>query len=442
MMYTDIQTLYQYYLQHPIICTDSRHISAGCIFFALKGSNFDGNAYAEEALAQGAAYAVVDNEELEPHRQLLLVDDSLLALQELAALHRATLSKPVLAITGTNGKTTTKELVAAVLTSEYKVLYTEGNMNNHIGLPLTLLRLREEHDFAIVEMGASKVGDIAELCAIAQPNYGVITNIGEAHLEGFGSIVGVERTKAELYQWLKKTDGKVFRREDDARLSRLSEGLPAVTYGQSVGATIQAELFPANEGMYLSFVWQAPIISVGKQEQRTQLVGDYNLDNALVAISVGLFFGLEAEKINQAIEAYKPNNSRSQYIQTERNELILDAYNANPSSMRAALVNFFEHIDSSRERVLILGDMNELGDRATEAHMSLYELLCTRYKGRYDRVYFCGSIWFALLRNKSEHCFADTQTLLQTLNTDAIRGKLILIKGSNSYQLQTLVNVL
>lgn len=434
---TSLETLYQHYLSHPIVSTDSRNIPEGCIFFALCGEHFDGNDYALEALQKGASYAVVDNPDLPEDERLLLVDDSLLALQELAALHRAKLSKPVIAITGTNGKTTTKELCAAVLSTSYKVLYTEGNLNNHIGVPLTLLRLREEHDFALIEMGANKPGDIAELCEIAQPNYGIITNIGEAHLAGFKSIIGVERTKAELYEWLRQHDGKAIRKEEDERLIRLSQGIPSVSYGQSQEATIRATRSQSNSSLYLHFTWEAPAIKVAKQEQTTQLVGDYNLDNALAAIALGLFFGVDVKQIKQALSAYQPNNHRSQYIQTAHNELIVDAYNANPSSMRVALENFVA-LPTDKAKLLILGDMNELGERAEEAHRSIYDLVAPLIQGGSMQALFCGPQWTQFLAKEQVQCFPDIEALSTYLNTHRPEQKLILIKGSNSIKLSSL----
>lgn len=436
MQTVSIEALYQHFLAQPIVTTDSRKITEGCIFFALSGENFDGNDYALEAISKGAAWAVVDNEELEEHPQLLYVEDSLLALQELAALHRATLSKPVIAITGTNGKTTTKELSAAVLSMSYNILYTEGNLNNHIGVPLTLLRLKAEHDFAIIEMGASKPGDIEELCQIAQPNYGIITNIGEAHLEGFKSIVGVERTKAELYVWLREHDGKVIRKEEDERLRRLGEGIPAVTYGQSPEAVIRAELINRPNELYLNFSWEAPAINIAKREQKTQLVGAYNLDNALVAISLGLFFGVEVNKIGEALSSYQPSNSRSQYIKSDRNELIIDAYNANPSSMKTALSNFFS-IQTDKSKLLILGDMNELGLASEVAHQEVLALV--REAG--TEAIFCGPLWYPLVREEYT-AFERTEELAKYLEEHQLQGRAILMKGSNGIKLGSITPLL
>ncbi len=437
----DAKKLYEYYLSHPIISTDSRQITPNCIFFALSGERFDGNDYVLDALNLGAAYAVVDNPELEEHPQLLKVEDTLLALQELAALHRAELAKPVIAITGTNGKTTTKELAASVLSKAYNVLYTEGNLNNHIGVPLTLLRLKAEHDFAIIEMGASKPGDIEELCVIAQPNYGIITNIGEAHLEGFKSIIGVERTKAELYKWLKEHDGKVIRKEEDERLTRLSQGIPAVTYGVSEAAVVRGVLSPYGKELQLNFSWEVPSIGIDKQEQKTRLVGDYNLDNTLTAIAVGLFFGVETRDIKQAIEDYTPQNNRSQYQRSEYNELIIDAYNANPTSMERALSNFLA-LNSEYPKLAILGDMNELGESTTNAHLNLYNMLKPYVEQGALTVIYCGPIWSRVLQSETVTAIKDVEALKAYITSNTIKERTILIKGSNGINLKNIVPLL
>lgn len=439
---TSIEALYQIYQEYPIISTDSRKIETGCIFFALQGDNFDGNAYALEALNKGAAYAVVDDYNLPEDERLLFVEDSLLALQELAALHRATLSKPVIAITGTNGKTTTKELTAAVLSKSYNLLYTEGNLNNHIGVPLTLLRLKPEHDFALIEMGASKPGDIAELCEIAQPNYGLITNIGEAHLEGFQSIVGVERTKAELYDWLREHDGKAIRKEEDERLARQSRGIPAVTYGQSPDAVIWGTPLKSDGGdMFLSFEWSAKTINIETQTVKTQLVGNYNIDNALAAIALGLFFGVDSHLINEALQEYIPSNSRSQYLETTYNSIIVDAYNANPSSMEHAINNFIQ-LSSARSKVAILGDMNELGHCSEQAHKKLYAHIKEQSTLQDLKLIFCGPLWAAILTGCDELCFQNVDALEQDLRANPLKDRIILVKGSNGIQLNRIIGLL
>lgn len=434
-----IQELYKLYEQHPAVCTDSRAVAAGGIFFALRGERFDGNLYAEAAIAAGAAYAVVDAPELADRPRMIYVEDSLTALQELAALHRATLSLPVIAITGTNGKTTTKELAAAVLSRSYNLLYTEGNLNNHIGVPLTLLRMTRAHQLVLIEMGASAPGDIDELCQIAQPNYGIITNIGLAHLEGFGSIEGVEATKGELYDWLRTHDGKVIRREEDPRLTRLGRGLPTVSYGQSAAAVVRGEAVDGAD-IFLTFDWGAAAVGLPIRRQMTQLVGQYNLDNALAAIALGLFFDVPADDIADAIAAYVPGNSRSQLVRTAHNEVIADAYNANPSSMRTAIENFVA-IPSERPRLIILGDMNELGEASREAHQRLMELLERWYLPTGGELMLCGPQWMALAP-EGVRTFADVEALSNSLSQERPAGRLILVKGSNGIGLGHIIPLL
>lgn len=434
-----IQELYSLFLRHPYISTDSRNITDGSIFFALRGERFDGNQHAVEALNKGAAYAVIDDPDLAPQdSRLMLVSNVLQTLQDLASLHRVSLDKPVIGITGTNGKTTTKELVASVLSTSYRILYTEGNLNNHIGVPLTLLRLKEEHDMAVIEMGANKPGDIAELCQIAQPNYGLITNVGEAHLEGFHDLEGVARTKGELYQWLRAHDGKAFRRSDDECLEKLSNNLPCVTYGQSPHATVIGKVQSTPQTLFLHLTWEAPSLKVPKQEQSTMLVGAYNIDNVLSAITIGLFFSVETNRIREAIATYRPTNNRSEYLTTERNELIVDAYNANPSSMKHALDSFI-NISTHRPRLLIIGDMNELGNASVQAHANIYKLIEPLLDQK-TRAIFCGAQWAKLLSESTiAEVFSNQEALAQYLSLHPITDHLIFLKGSNGVGLQKLL---
>lgn len=434
-----IEELYDIFAEHPSVTTDSRHISPGCLFFALKGPRFDGNQYAKQALEAGVAYAIIDDPEVASDERMLLVADVLKSLQELARKHRRQIGIPVIGITGTNGKTTTKELMASVLKCSYNLLYTEGNLNNHIGVPLTLLRLTEEHQLALIEMGASKPGDIAELCAIAEPNYGVITNIGQAHLEGFGSIEGVKQTKGELYQWLREHDGKIMLNADDALLESIADGIPAVPYGQGEGAVVRGQLLPATtDNLFLSLEWGAEAIGIRPLRQETQLVGSYNINNVLAAVAMGLFLDVPTESIRQAIASYSPSNSRSQLIKTERgNWLVADAYNANPSSMRYAVENILS-VDSTMPRLLILGDMNELGEHSIAAHKALYE-----EKLRGERLWLCGPIWSSLALEGAEKTFATVEELLAHLSTEGkVKGHLILVKGSNGIGLNKILTAL
>lgn len=435
---TTIENLYDIYLSHQAITTDSRAVSSGSIFFALRGERFDGNEYARQALEAGAAYAVVDNPDLEGQEGMLYVKDVLQTLQELATYHRVELGIPILAITGTNGKTTTKELCAAVLSRGYNLLYTEGNLNNHIGVPLTLLRLREEHQLAIIEMGASKRGDIAELCAIARPNYGIITNIGIAHLEGFGSVEQIALTKGELYDWLREHEGKAFRLEEDQELDKLAHGILCVPYGFGDNAVVRGELISNNTSPYVSIAWSAPVIGVERLEQTTQLVGSYNAPNILAAVAVGLFFDVPQSDIQEALASYLPNNNRSQLITTERNRVISDAYNANPVSMQRALESFAGLVGNGAG-LLILGAMRELGVESSRLHKMIVDLVAERY-AHYD-VYYCGTEWEEALK-EGDNYFSNIELLRTHLESNPPSGLSILLKGSNGIGLASLLPLL
>lgn len=429
----NIDTLYHCFMQSQGITTDTRRCEPGMMFFALRGDNFDGNAYAAKALELGCSYVVIDN----PHydmvedERILLVDDVLTALQQLARYHRRQLGTPIIGITGTNGKTTTKELVAAVLSKKYSILYTQGNLNNHIGVPLTLLSFMPEHEMAIVEMGANHPGDIKELVEIAEPDYGIITNVGLAHLQGFGSLEGVIRTKGELYDYLRTTQHHtIFLNEDNNHLKGISQGLEAMTYGQAPTAAIHGELIACDP--YLRFRWTN---GDGWNEVATQLIGSYNIDNALCAAAVGLYFGVTREDISAALAGYTPRNNRSQLTKTERNMLVVDAYNANPTSMRAALDNF-ARMEVPR-KMAILGDMKELGEATTAAHQEVVDRLATC---GIDEVWLVGEA-FA----KTEHVqrtFVDVEAVKSALQESMPEGYCILIKGSNSMKLSSLVPLL
>lgn len=437
-----LDDLYQLYLEHPTVSTDTRRLSPGCIFFALKGANFDGNRYARQALEAGAAYAVLDDPEQLIDERTLLVEDVLTSLQQLAAHHRRQLGTPILAITGTNGKTTTKELTAAVLSARYPILYTEGNLNNHIGVPLTLLRLGPEHQWAIIEMGASHPGDIAELCAIADPDYGLITNIGAAHLEGFGSLEGVRATKGELYDHIRTKGAQLFVHADDPMLLEMSAGVERHTYGMSPEAELRGEVLHEDGSLQLALRYRS-----GDYEGRLapQLVGDYNLPNVLAALAVGSYLGVPYAAMEEALARYAPSNSRSQLIETERgNRLIADAYNANPSSMHTALQNFLAIPQTPGQgRVLILGDMNELGAASKAAHHELLEEI--RRAGQSLRLYLCGPCWMrelAAYPDPEVAAFAEVGELIQSLEAAPISDSLVLIKGSNGIKLGSVLEYL
>ncbi|HIZ33350.1 MAG TPA: UDP-N-acetylmuramoyl-tripeptide--D-alanyl-D-alanine ligase [Candidatus Bacteroides merdigallinarum] len=432
---TDITTLYRIFLHSTGVTTDSRRCKAGSLFIALRGETFDGNAYAAQALEAGCACAVIDNPAYLPEgdARYLLVDDTLKALQDLARHHRRALGTPILGITGTNGKTTTKELTAAVLSQKYNLHYTQGNLNNAIGVPLTLLGLRPEHQLAVVEMGASHPGDIRELVDIAEPDYGLITNVGRAHLEGFGSFEGVIRTKGELFDFLRQKDGAtVFVHDDNPYLKEMAHDLKQVCYGTEADLYISGRM--TGNSPYLALQWEAE----GETEYhavQTHLIGEYNLPNVLAAIAVGHFFHVTPAQIDQALEAYIPRNNRSQLVQTAENTLIVDAYNANPTSMRAAIDNFCKM--QAGHKMLILGDMRELGPDSTALHQEVVDHLeaCG-----FEDVVLVGSE-FAATRHRYP-TYPDAPALIAELHAHRPSGKTILIKGSNGIRLNTVAEAL
>lgn len=437
---TTLEELYSIYIAHPVVCTDSRKIEPGCLFFALKGDRFDGNQYARSALEAGAAYAVVDDPSLANTEGMLLVEDVLGSLQALAAHHREQLGLPILAITGTNGKTTTKELCAAVLSRAYLLLYTEGNLNNHIGVPLTLLRLKAEHQLAIIEMGASKRGDIAELCAIARPNYGLITNIGIAHLEGFGTKEQIALTKGELYDWLSQHEGKAFVWCDSPDLETLSSGIPSVAYGFEGDAVVRGALEHETGGSpYLALSWEAACIGVAPHRQPTRLVGQYNAPNVLAAVAVGLFFDVAPSDIEEALAQYTPTNNRSQLIESRYNRIVADAYNANPVSMRRALESFAQ-LCGAGQGLLILGGMRELGGESDALHRELCDLVSAEYP--HYTVYYCGTEWVGVKEGERTRHFASIDALRAHLEQSPPRGLDILLKGSNGIGLTSILPLL
>lgn len=415
--------LYTYFSECNGVTTDSRNCPEGSMFIALKGENFNGNTFATQALKQGCRYAVVDEPEYAGER-ILLVDDCLKALQQLARYHRCRLGIPVIGITGTNGKTTTKELIATVLNRKYHTLYTQGNLNNHIGVPLTLLRLTEEHEMAVVEMGASHPGDIRELVHIAEPDYGIITNVGRAHLLGFGSFEGVIRTKGELYDYLReKGKATVFIQHENPYLNQIAGGVTCVAYGQTPGLYVSGELTGCSP--FLSFRWTAE----GQfYEVDTHLIGSYNLDNMLAAVAIGRYFGVPETEICDALASYQPRNNRSQLVETACNKLIVDAYNANPTSMMAALDNF-RRVDVPRKMV-ILGDMKELGAVSREEHRKVVDYLeaCG-----FDRVLLVGPEFAAV--HAAFQSFDNVDEVLSVLAEQKPEGYYILVKGSNSMKL-------
>lgn len=431
----EISTLYQIFNQCNGVTTDSRHCPEGSLFIALKGETFNGNTFAAKALESGCAYAVVDEAEyLVPgDGRYLLTDNCLLTLQHLARYHRRRLGTRIIGITGTNGKTTTKELIAAVLSRRYNLLYTEGNLNNPIGVPLTLLRLKPEHELAVVEMGASHPGDIRELVEIAEPDMGLITNVGKAHLEGFGSFEGVMRTKGELYDWLRTQPASVvFLHADNPYLTMMSEGLPHVTYGEEAANDVCGRLTGCSP--FLAFAWKKRGETETHQVQ-TQLIGSYNLPNALAAVALGTYFDVDAALINQALTQYAPQNNRSQLKRTTDNILIIDAYNANPTSMMASLANFRQM--EATHKVAILGDMRELGQDSAEEHQKVVNYL---EECGFERVILVGSQFAAT--NHTYETYADAPAIIEALKKEKLTDKTILIKGSNGIRLSTIVEYL
>ena len=440
----EISELYNIFKEHPVVTTDSRDCPQGSIFVALKGESFDGNRFAAAALEKGCARAVVDEAEYATDERCILVDDCLKTLQQLARHHRRQFTKPVIGITGTNGKTTTKELTAAVLGEKYRVLCTAGNFNNDIGVPKTLLRLTADHDIAVVEMGASHPGDIRTLVNIVEPDCGLITNVGRAHLQGFGSFEGVVRTKGELYDFLRgKADSVTFVNADNATLEGIAAGLPHILrYGQgAAGGTT-----PGGEDAYihgevvscapmLRFRWReehGPNREAGEwHEVQTHLIGAYNTDNMLAAIAVGRHFGVDAARICHALESYTPSNNRSQLTVTEHNRLIVDAYNANPTSMAAAIENF--RMMEVSPKMAILGDMGELGDVSAEEHRKIADMLT---RCGFDEVWLVGEEF-----GRTECAFRKFRNVEEVKEEIARlrpENKYILIKGSHYTRLYEL----
>jgi len=428
----EISTLYNYFKECGRVTTDTRNCPEGSMFIALKGETFNGNAFARQALEKGCRYAVVDEEEYANAENIFLVDDCLKTLQALAREHRQRLGTRIIGITGTNGKTTTKELIAAVLQKRYNVLYTQGNLNNHIGVPLTLLNLTEEHELAVVEMGANHPGEICTLVNIAEPDCGLITNVGKAHLEGFGSFEGVVRTKSELYDYLRKKENAfTFLDKDNDVLCQASAGLKSIGYGmENEGFYVSGKLHAC--APFLAFEWKHE----GKSyDVNTHLIGAYNIKNALVAIAIGCYFEVPAEAICEALNNYIPSNNRSQLTETADNHLIVDAYNANPTSMRAAIENF--RLMEVADKVAILGDMKELGEGSVEEHRQIVELLATC---NFEKVILIGEE-FGKVKENFEH-YPDVEAVKQIFSKDKPKGKFILIKGSNSMKLAQLKEIL
>ncbi len=414
-----IQEIYQLYSNYFLVDTDTRSIRKHTVFFALKGENFNGNLFAEEALNKGADYAVVDEKEYQTNENIILVDDVLTCLQKLATYHREALNIPILSLTGSNGKTTTKELVNAVLSKKYKTVATKGNLNNHIGVPLTLLSMDTATEFGIVEMGANHQKEIELLCGIAKPNFGYITNFGKAHIEGFGSIEGVIKGKSELLDYLRATNGKVFINPDDELQLKQSEGVHSIPFNDSI------ENLDTTPFVNLSFK---------NIEIKSQLTGDYNFTNIASAISIGAYFEISTIDIKKAIENYSSTNNRSQIIQKETCKIILDAYNANPSSMEVALKSFDKSDD--KNKILVLGDMFELGKIAEEEHQHIAELSEALNP---KQIYLIG-VNFSKTSTKKALKYERFSDFIKSLNSKDFDNSTILIKGSRGMALERLLN--
>ena len=439
----DIQEIYKIYLSHPTVTTDSRNCPEGSIFIALKGASFDGNKFAKAALEKGCSYAIVDEKEYvdTTDERFILVDDALVTYKELAREHRRQFSIPVIGITGTNGKTTSKELISTVLAEKYKVHHTEANYNNDVGVPRTLLGIRPDDEIAVIEMGASHPGDIKKLVTYVEPTCGLITNVGRAHLQGFGSFEGVKRTKGELYDYLKAHDALLFLNESNADLTEMAaqrEFDRIITYGQDDTADVQGKVISC--APFLKFEWQSS--SLNKQqpantiyEVQTHLIGSYNLDNMLAAITIGLHFGVTPQQINHALENYIPHNNRSQLTETAHNKLIVDAYNANPSSMAAAIENF--RLMEVEHKMAILGDMRELGAASAEEHQKVIELLKA---AGLTNVWLVGEEF--LKTNTDFRKFKNVDEVKAEIAHHQPENHYILIKGSNGIRLFELPDLL
>ena len=442
----DIQQIYRLYQQHPCITTDSRDCPQDSIFLALKGESFNGNQFALQALEKGCSYAIVD-EEIDNDPRIIKVDDCLQTFKDLAREHRRQFDIPIIGITGTNGKTTTKELVAAVLSQKFNVLYTQGNFNNDVGVPKTLFRLTKDHEIAVIEMGASHPGDIKTLAETAEPTCGLITNVGKAHLQGFGSFEGVIKTKCELYDFLRtRENGLIFLNADNDHLvDQIGEEAnlwlsPYSTDPEKQYTCISGEIIACDP--FLKFRWREPLMTLEEEGRstkwhkvQTQLIGSYNIDNLLAAIAVGINFGVDRKKICAALEEYTPSNNRSQMTITAKNHLIVDAYNANPTSMQAALENF--SLMQAEKKMAILGQMGELGADSDEEHRRLVGYLET---AGYDEVWLVGDNFSDIPCPFRK--FHDVEEVKAAIQERCPEGFYILIKGSNSNKLFQLPELL
>jgi UDP-N-acetylmuramoyl-tripeptide--D-alanyl-D-alanine ligase len=428
-----IDTLYRIFIRNPEISTDSRNVSKGSIFFALKGESFNGNKFAAQALKQGSSYAVVDEQKYVTDERYILVDDVLSSLQQLALFHRMHFNIPVIAITGTNGKTTTKELINSILIKRHHVVSTFGNLNNHIGVPLSLLNIKDNTEIVIIEMGANHRGEIAKLCELALPTHGMITNIGKAHLEGFGNIETIVRTKTELYEYLDKNGGTIFfNKGNDILADHLSEiGCEKISYGGKSGnySGIVINSVPTLELKVL--------IDSNSLALKTKMFGAYNFENVLAAIRIGSYFNVEINTIIDTVESFNPNDNRSQIVNTSVNTLICDAYNANPTSMKLVIDDFL--LMNSARKVLILGDMFELGENTEKEHIKLIKYVKDK---SFSRIFLIGKIFSAVNQTLQIPAFIDVDSFVKWLDKNPVKSSYILLKGSRGMKLEKIINYL
>jgi UDP-N-acetylmuramoyl-tripeptide--D-alanyl-D-alanine ligase len=427
------EQLFTLFKESTGVSTDSRTVGKGQLFFALWGDNYNGNKFASEALSRGALCAVIDDPLFETENTIL-VDDCLFELQALAAHYRKELNVPVLAITGTNGKTTTKELLAAILSTKLKVHYTQGNFNNHIGVPLTILSAPADTEMMIIEMGASHIGEIRTLCLIAKPDYGIITNIGTAHLEGFGTAEGVAKAKTELYEHLRKVNGIAMYNDKDPVLTEKIFKIinRAVPFSDPTGIDLIVNPIPSDLNLSISVTYLHHTYEV-----KTNLFGSYNLENVRAAIGAGLFLDIDIKDILAAVEKYQPANNRSQVKNTGSNTLICDSYNANPTSMNLALQSF--SLISSEHKVIILGDMLELGEKSEEEHMKILNVLKSDVP---EKVLLVGPVFKKIAGKSGFNAFDNVDKLIDFLKNEPLKGKTILIKGSRGIRLERIYSLL
>jgi UDP-N-acetylmuramoyl-tripeptide--D-alanyl-D-alanine ligase len=428
------EELYEIYKRHPKISTDSRNIAAGSIFFALKGEAFDGNRFAEAALREGAAWAVVDDADLKDHPNMIVVDDVLDKLQQLAQHHRRQLRIPVIGITGSNGKTTTKEFVSQALQTKFRTFATHGNLNNHIGVPLSILSITDDIEIAVIEMGANHQGEIAALCSIARPDFGIITNIGRAHLEGFGGYAGVVKAKTELYDFVRENGGHLFVHHDDALLMEKSAGMPRTTYGALPGADVQGFITERFPSLALQLIHPAKGTAIN-----TQLAGSYNFPNVMAAVTIARYFGADLQEVAKALQNYLPVNNRSQWQTTPHNKLLIDLYNANPGSMQAVIENFA--LAPYGNKVAILGDMLELG---TESHAEHAAIIKMTQDADFEKVILVGKQFSAFADDYSEKFifFENADVARNAIDKMNLKNKTILLKGSRGIRLEKILDIL